>query len=92
MAAIACSVLATIVMRGRGYSVGANTIVRCHSGHLFTTIWIPFGSLKSVRLGWWRFQRCPVGRHWTLVRPVKTGSLTAAERQVAGENRDVRIP
>jgi hypothetical protein len=36
------------------------TIVRCTRGHLFTTIWIPGVSLKSIRIGFVRFQRCPV--------------------------------
>jgi hypothetical protein len=40
----------------------------------------PGASLKSVRLGWWRFQRFPVGRHWTLVTPVRDSDLTADER------------
>jgi len=35
--------------------------VRCSAGHLFTTIWIPLASLKSVRLGDRRYQRCPAG-------------------------------
>lgn len=72
--------------------MGANTVVRCRRGHLFTTIWIPGGSLKAVRLGWWRLQRCPVGRHWSLVTPVKVADLTAEEKQGASEHRDVRIP
>ena len=45
--------------------------VRCRSGHTFTTTWIPGASLKAVRLGPWRVQRCPVGRHWSIVTPVK---------------------
>jgi hypothetical protein len=76
----------------RGYVLGANTVVRCRSGHLFTTIWVPAVSLKSVRLGWWRYQRCPVGNHWTLVTPAKVSELTEEELQVAAQHRDVRIP
>ena len=26
-------------------------IVRCRSGHLFTTVWVPFGSFKALRFG-----------------------------------------
>jgi hypothetical protein len=37
--------------------------VRCKDGPLFTTIWIPLGSVKAMRLGGARFQRCPVGDH-----------------------------
>ncbi|HLM95900.1 MAG TPA: hypothetical protein VK283_06250 [Acidimicrobiales bacterium] len=86
-------VVGTIVARRRGYSgLGGNTVVRCRQGHLFTTIWVPGASLKSIRLGWWRLQYCPVGRHWTLVSPVKVTDLTEEERQLAGERRDVRIP
>jgi len=51
------------VMKLRGYRVGRNVVVRCRRGHLFTTIWLPGVSLKAARLGWWRFQRCPVGNH-----------------------------
>jgi hypothetical protein len=81
-----------VVARRRGFLFGANTVVRCRSGHLFTTLWIPGGSLKAVRLGWWRFQRCPVGMHWSLVTPVKASDLTEQERGLASQRRDVRIP
>ena len=83
----------TLVAKSRGYSgFGGNTIVRCSQGHLFTTIWIPGGSLKAIRLGWARLQRCPVGNHWTLVTPVKDSDLTDEDRRVAAEHRDVPIP
>lgn len=84
--------VSTVVMRRRGYAFGGNTIVRCRSGHLFTTIWVPGASLKAVRLGWWRFQRCPVGKHWSLVTPVKEADLTEEDRRTASANRDRRIP
>ena len=82
----------TIAARKRGYNVGGNVVVRCRAGHLFTTIWIPGASIKALRLGWYRFQRCPVGKHWTLVRPVKGAELTDAERRFAAAHRDVRVP
>jgi hypothetical protein len=81
-----------VVVRRRGFLIGVDTVVRCRSGHLFTTIWIPGASLKAIRLGWWRLQRCPVEMHWSLVTPVKASDLTAQERQLASERRDVRIP
>jgi len=85
-------VVATVVARRRGYSgLGGNTIVRCRQGHLFSTIWIPGVSLKAVRLGWLRFQYCPVGGHWTLVRPVKDQDLSEDQRREAVENHDNRI-
>ena len=82
----------TVLARRMGYKVGGNTIVRCRDGHLFTTLWIPGASIKSLRLGWYRFQRCPVGNHWTLVKPVKDADLTAEEREAAEQIHDVRVP
>jgi hypothetical protein len=89
---VAMDVIGTIVARGLGYRVGGNTIVRCRRGHLFTTIWIPGASLKSLRFGWWRFQRCPVGRHWSVVTPVRESSLSEKELRDAQTQRDVRLP
>jgi hypothetical protein len=79
-------------LRIRSGRLGGNVVVRCSRGHLFTTIWIPGGSLKSVRFGWWRFQRCPVGQHWSVVTPVKTAELTEQERWRADEAHDIRVP
>jgi hypothetical protein len=80
------------VGRRRGYGFGGNTFVRCRQGHLFTTIWVPGVSVKSVRLGWWRIQRCPVGPHWSVVTPVRETDLSDDERRLASEVQDVRIP
>ena len=80
------------LMKLRGYPIAANLVVRCRKGHLFTTIWVPGVSLKSVRLGWLRLQWCPVGRHLSIVTPVKSAELTDAERQSASEHEDVRLP
>lgn len=79
-------------MRARGYPVGTGVIVRCRAGHLFTTTWLPGASLKAVRLGWWRLQRCPVGHHFSLVTPVREGELSDEQRAAAAEVRDTRIP
>jgi hypothetical protein len=84
--------LEAVALRIRSGRLGGNVVVRCRQGHLFTTIWIPGGSLKSVRFGWWRFQRCPVGHHWSVVTPVKTVELTEQERRSASETRDIRVP
>ena len=86
------NVVGTLVARLRGYRVGGNVIVRCRQGHLFTTLWIPGGSLKAVRLGWWRIQRCPVGHHWSVVTPVREADLTSRQRRAARKRHDVRIP
>jgi len=82
----------TVIARRRGYLIGRNLIVRCRQGHLFTTIWLPGASLKSIRLGWARIQRCPVGKHWTIVTPVREADLGDDERRSARATRDIRIP
>jgi hypothetical protein len=85
--------IGTAVARRRGYSgIGGDTVVRCSKGHLFTTIWLPGASLKSIRLGMSRYQHCPVGHHWALVTPVKDSELTDDDRRLAAEHHDVRIP
>jgi hypothetical protein len=89
---VAAVLLEPVAMKLRGYRIGGNLVVRCRRGHLFTTRWIPGASLKAVRLGWWRFQRCPVGGHWSLVTPVKESELSDDEKRLAHEQRDARIP
>jgi len=76
----------------RGYGLGGNVAVQCRRGHLFTTIWIPAASVKAVRLGLWRIQRCPVGQHWSLVTPVKQSELNEEQKRIAREHTDIRIP
>lgn len=66
--------------------------VRCGAGHLFTTIWVPLASAKAVRLGDHRFQRCPVGRHWTSVWPLDPANADPAELAQAAQVHDIRIP
>ena len=79
-------------LRAHGYSFGGNVVVRCKEGHLFTTLWIPVASVKALRLGPWRFQRCPVGSHWSLVKLVKESELGEHDLRLACEHRDVRLP
>lgn len=79
-------------MRARGYPIGGNLIVRCRRGHLFTTLWVPSVSFKALRLGWVRFQWCPVGKHWSLVTPVRDSELTAREKRRARAHHDLRLP
>ncbi len=85
-------VLETLGLWLRAHRLGGNVVVRCRQGHLFTTIWIPAASVKSLRLGWWRFQRCPVGHHWTIVTPVREAELSEQARRLASEHHDVRLP
>jgi len=70
-----------------------DTPVRCSAGHFFTTIWIPFGSLKAVRLGWKRYQYCPVGHHWAAVTRLDMDAApTPEELAKAALVHDARIP
>jgi hypothetical protein len=89
---IAAIVAGTLLARRRGYSVGGNTIVRCRRGHLYTTIWVPGVKLKALDLGIARLQYCPVGKHWSLVTPVRDSDLTDEERTFARAHRDIPIP
>jgi hypothetical protein len=82
----------TVVAVRKGYAFGLSVPVRCRRGHVFSTTWIPGASVKSLRLGLWRVQWCPVGRHVDLVRLVRSSDLSASERQFAAEHHDVRVP
>ena len=82
----------SVLKRRSGSLIGLRTIVRCHRGHLFTTIWIPGASVKSLRLGPWRVQRCPVGRHWAIVTPAQVSKLDDAQRTKALACRDTFLP
>jgi hypothetical protein len=85
-------VLETAALWWRARRFGGWVTVRCRAGHLFNTIWIPALSVKSLRLGPWRVQRCPVGSHWTLVTPVNVADLCGQERLAAAERRDIPLP
>jgi hypothetical protein len=86
-------VLVLLVISARARPANSfERIVRCRSGHLFATTVIPGASLKALRLGRVRFQRCPVGRHWTIVASVDESTLSPAELAEARAHHDVRIP
>lgn len=82
----------TIPLWRNGYGIGGNVVVQCSKGHRFTTIWLPGASVKSLRFGPRRFQYCPVGHHWSLVRLVRESDLSARQLRAARRRRDVRIP
>jgi hypothetical protein len=89
---IASVVVEPVAMKLRGYPMAGKLIVRCRRGHLFTTFWLPGVSVKSLRLLWWRYQRCPVGKHWSLVTPVRESALTEQQRQEARTRFDIPLP
>jgi hypothetical protein len=72
--AIAFAVISTAIeaafLHRRTGKLAGRVEVRCRSGHRFTTLWIPGVSFTSLRLGPWRVQRCPVGKHWSIITPV----------------------
>jgi hypothetical protein len=78
----------TLVARRLGYKLGGNVVVRCRKGHVFTTMWIPGVKLKALDLGVARIQRCPIGKHWSLVTPVRDSDLTDEERTFARAHHD----
>ena len=90
--AAAAAAAFTVVGRLLGYGFGINTIVRCRGGHLFTTIWLPGVNFKALDLVVARVQYCPVGRHWTLVTPVRAADLSARRRRQARARRDIPLP
>ena len=92
--AIVAGILAvgTFAARKLGYEIGGNVVVRCRRGHLFTTLWVPGINLKAIDLGIARIQHCPVGRHWSLVVPVRGRDLTDQERQDAAAHHDIWLP
>jgi hypothetical protein len=88
----AAAVAEAIVVWARAGRPGGNIVVRCRRGHLYTTLWIPAVSVKALRLGPWRVQWCPVGRHVALVTPVRESDLPPQQRHAARAHRDIRIP
>jgi hypothetical protein len=77
---------------GREHHNKYDRIVRCSDDHLYTTIWAPNVSLKGLRLGQTRGQWCPLGHHFSLVKPVKIGDLTMEEMEAASKVHDIRVP
>jgi hypothetical protein len=85
-------IVAVVVALGARSGPRFERIVRCRSGHLFSTTLVPGMSLKAVRLGNVRFERCPIGHHWTLVKPVDESTLSSDELAAARAHHDLRIP
>lgn len=90
--AAAATVLEAAVLVRRAGKIGGDVIVRCRRGHHFTTLWVPGASVKALRLGWWRMQWCPVGRHWALVTPADAATMDDDVRAAASAVHDLRLP
>jgi len=68
-----------------------DTVVRCGSGDLFTTLWFGPGSFKALRFGKSRFQWCPVGHHLAVIRRVDESTLSPEELAEARAHHDLLI-
>jgi hypothetical protein len=65
----------------------AEKVIRCSEGHLYTAVWIPFISLRSVRLGWnRRLDHCPVNGKWRMASVVSPDELTESQLAEAREH------
>ena len=84
-------IVLAVVLARIASSGGTERIARCGKGHLFTSTVIPGASLKAIRLGNARFQRCPYG-HWSIVRWVNPATLTPEELAGAHSHHDSPIP
>jgi hypothetical protein len=82
---------ALVAPRFRRVREALEAIVRCSQGHLYTTLWMPLGSLKAVRLEGRRYQRCPVGGHWSWVTRVDPAALSPDEIREARSHRDAAV-
>ncbi len=90
--ALAAIGVVTVVARKRRDGIGSREcIVRCREGHLFSTLWTSGTSLRALRIGPARVQRCPVGQHWSVVVPVKESELSEEDRRAALEIHDLGI-
>lgn len=68
-------------------------IARCmRGGGLFETLWVPLVSLKALRLGPFRIQRCPVHHRVEVVQLVDPTKLSDAERAEAARYPAEPIP
>jgi len=90
--AVAVVVMLVLALTGKSRGGRLDRVARCGRGHLFSSTVIPGASLKAVRLGSARLQRCPVGHHWGLVRWVDESTLTAEQLAAARSVHDVHIP
>jgi len=84
--------LATAGMLGMlGMLDGFDRPVRCVTASVHDDL-DPARLAEGDPLGRRRFQRCPVGHHWSMVTQVDRTTAPAAELEAAAAVHDVRIP
>lgn len=92
-AVILAILLLTLIAMARSAAVhGTERIARCRAGHLFTSRVIPGASLKAIRLGNRRLQKCPVGPHWSIVSWVDPATLPPDQLAEARSRHDSLLP
>ena len=67
-------------------------IVRCTRGGHYRTRWLPLVSFKSIRLGAYRLQRCPVHQRWEMTSIVEDEDLTPEILSEADRYPASRLP
>ena len=60
---------------------GRRVVYRCSKGHLFTHGWWWPMYAPGIRLGFAGYMRCPVGKHWALLKTVEEADLSEEERE-----------
>jgi len=63
-------------------------IVHCSGGAYYESKWVPLASLKAIRLGNRRLQRCPVHHKWEVTVKVPDDLVTPEIREQAAQHRD----
>jgi hypothetical protein len=60
-------------------------IVRCSQGAYYESLWVPLISFKSIRLGSYRLQKCPVHGKWELATIVPEDEISEKVRKEASK-------
>ena len=61
----------------------ARVVVRCTTGHLFSTEWVNLASFKAIRLGRRRYQKCLVCGRFRMVEKVSRQDIGEAQYREA---------
>ncbi len=88
VAAFLAFVVGAVVAHRKGFKQDGEVAARCSQGHLFMTVWVDRWTWKRLDVGFLKIQRCPVGDHWSVVRPLEMSSLTADEKKLAKQTHD----
>lgn len=65
--------------------------VICSEGHVYGSVWVPLASLKAIRLGNRRLQRCPICGRFRMTRRVPPEEQTPEVLAAAEQRHDTRL-